>query len=98
MSSQNKLIIKFESIAKRDLKKNNVKYNKKEILNEINRLISNPFLGEKLSGYTNWYSLHIRIKNQQYRCIYIYEKNKLKITIICIALRKNVYKKLKRRT
>ena len=79
--------IEFKSPAKRFLKKiDRVTANK--ILDKIERLKDNPYLGKRLAGnlFGFW-----KLRIDKYRVIYSVIKDKLMIVIVDIGNRKNVY-------
>ncbi|PIR07474.1 hypothetical protein COY65_01940 [Candidatus Jorgensenbacteria bacterium CG_4_10_14_0_8_um_filter_39_13] len=61
------------------------------------KLKTNPYSGEKLSGSLNFlYSFHFKVEGKDYRLAYaIDDKNKL-IIVHLIQIRENFYQKLKR--
>ncbi|MEK7635796.1 MAG: type II toxin-antitoxin system RelE/ParE family toxin [Patescibacteria group bacterium] len=63
----------------------------------VQKLKSNPYLGEKLSGSLNFlYSFHFKVGGKDYRLAYTFD-NKNKIIIVhLIQIRENFYLKLKR--
>ena len=97
MSRKQKIKIDLPSPAKRDLKKNNVKYNKEGIMKKINLLSDNPLLGEKMTSFKYWRRLKFSVRGVSYRVVYAFYKNELLVKIISIAPKGFAYKKAKRR-
>jgi len=66
-------------------------------LETAQKLKTNPYLGEKLSGSLNFlYSFHFKVEDKDYRLAYaIDDKNKI-VIVHLIQIRENFYQKLKR--
>lgn len=81
--------IKWKSSAKKELKKI-PKNNLLTILDEIEKLTSNPFPAnyKKIQGVENIY----RLKVNNYRVIYKLENDELIIEVIRVRHRKDVYR------
>jgi mRNA interferase RelE/StbE len=80
--------ITFDINAKKFLKKLK-KRDQEEILNRIEGLKENPYLGKRLAG--NLFGLW-RLRIDKYRVLYKIIENKLVIVIIDIGHRKGIYR------
>ncbi len=88
----------YTSASKKDLKNLSKETVKGIIENHLQILSINPYVGEKLSNpFKNCWKYAFTYKGIDYRIIYQIFKKELKIIIILIGSRENIYKKLGRR-
>jgi mRNA interferase RelE/StbE len=80
--------ITFDDVAKRFLKKLK-RVDQKEILDKIDKLGENPFLGKRLTG--NLFGLW-RLRIDKYRVLYKIVEGRLIVVVLDIGHRKKVYR------
>ena len=70
---------------------------RKEVVKQTQKLKTNPYLGEKLSGSLHFlYSFHIKFKGVHYRVAYTIDTSNKQIIVHLIGPREGFYQRLKR--
>jgi mRNA-degrading endonuclease RelE of RelBE toxin-antitoxin system len=68
---------------------------RKQIVEEAQKLHDQPYLGQQLRGeFQQFYSLHIKFNNVQYRVGYEIHESLQEILIRAVGVRENFYRKL----
>jgi len=69
-----------------------------QLVAEILQLSENPYRGEQLKGrFRAFRSLHLKLKNVQYRVVYEIKEQDKRIYVQAVGTRENFYTRLKRR-
>ena len=68
---------------------------RKHIVEEAQKLQDQPFLGQQLHGdFQQFYSLHIKFNNVQYRVGYEIHESSQEVLIRAVGVRENFYRRL----
>ncbi|BAF34798.1 hypothetical protein APE_1558b [Aeropyrum pernix K1] len=87
----------IESSAKRDLKRL-PKHIVQWVLNTVEELEENPFIGERLHLPASLHGLYcFKLRRGDYRLVYCYVPNRDTVYIIAVGHRGEIYEKFRRR-